>query len=149
MKPDQTVKRTVTRTGLADLAHTYMPHLNKPLVGVLIGSVLGILDGLTAWFTPAVRDYMVTIVLGSTLKGLVTGILMGFFARRVHSVVLGSLLGMSIGLGFAYLVARVPTDGQHYYWEIMLPGAIVGLIVGFATQRYGVSARGNSTEMQR
>jgi hypothetical protein len=30
--------------------------------------------------------------------------------------------------------------GQHYYFEIMLPGAILGLIVGFATQKYGRSA---------
>lgn len=31
--------------------------------------------------------------------------------------------------------------GQHgHYWEIILPGATVGLIVGFATQRYGTSA---------
>jgi hypothetical protein len=28
-------------------------------------------------------------------------------------------------------------DGSHYWWEIMLPGSLVGLIVGYATQRYG------------
>jgi putative effector of murein hydrolase LrgA (UPF0299 family) len=29
---------------------------------------------------------------------------------------------------------------QHgYYLEIMLPGSIVGMIVGFATQRYGAA----------
>jgi putative effector of murein hydrolase LrgA (UPF0299 family) len=30
---------------------------------------------------------------------------------------------------------------QHgYYFEIILPGSIVGMIVGFATQRYGTAA---------
>mgnify|MGYP006174079563 CR=1 FL=1 len=31
-------------------------------------------------------------------------------------------------------------DGTHYWWEIMLPGTIVGLIVGYATQAYGKGA---------
>ena len=111
--------------------------MNKPLFGILIGSALGTLDGLTAWFTPAVRDYMLTIVIGSTFKGLVTGVCMGLFARKVRSVPLGVVLGLALGLGLAYLVASQPTDGKYYYWEIMIPGAIVGTIVGFATQRYG------------
>jgi len=28
-------------------------------------------------------------------------------------------------------------NGQHYYWQIMLPGALLGIVVGFVTQRYG------------
>jgi hypothetical protein len=28
-------------------------------------------------------------------------------------------------------------EGKHYYFEIMLPGGIVGMIVGYATQRFG------------
>jgi len=35
----------------------------------------------------------------------------------------------------AFLVAYM--GGGKYYFEIMLPGSIVGLIVGYATQRYG------------
>jgi hypothetical protein len=27
--------------------------------------------------------------------------------------------------------------GKSYYWQIMLPGGVLGTIVGFATQRYG------------
>jgi cytochrome b subunit of formate dehydrogenase len=111
--------------------------MNKPLFGLLLGSILGLIDGLTAWFTPPVRQYMLSIVIGSTFKGLVTGVLMGLFARKVNSVPLGSLIGLSLGLLFAWLVAMQPTDDVHYYWEIMIPGSIVGLIVGFATQRYG------------
>jgi hypothetical protein len=44
------------------------------------------------------------------------------------------LFGLAIGLILAWLVAFM----QHgYYFEIMLPGGIVGAIVGWATQRYG------------
>jgi hypothetical protein len=37
-------------------------------------------------------------------------------------------------------VAAMPNpSGQHYYFAIMLPGAIVGMIVGYATQRFGLA----------
>ena len=34
--------------------------------------------------------------------------------------------------------------GTHYWWQIMLPGSVLGLIVGYATQRYGKPARAAS-----
>jgi hypothetical protein len=109
----------------------------KPLFGLLLGGILGIFDGLTAWFTPAVRDQMLMIVVGSTVKGLVAGVAIGFFANKVNSLPLGILFGLGVGLLLAYLVAAMPQpNGQHYYFEIMLPGAIVGAIVGYATQKY-------------
>jgi len=41
---------------------------------------------------------------------------------------------------FAYLVAAMPSEtGKHYYLEIMLPGFVVGAIIGFLTQRMGIS----------
>ncbi len=41
-----------------------------------------------------------------------------------------------------YAVAAMPSaTGKHYYFAIMLPGALVGLIVGYATQRYGRSSQ--------
>ena len=43
--------------------------------------------------------------------------------------------GLAIGALLAYLTARFAVGG--YYFEIMLPGSLVGLIVGFATQKYG------------
>ena len=90
---------------------------------------------------PLPRDPSVQIlgiVLGSTVKGLVTGILIGLFARKVNSLPLGILFGLAVGLVLAYAVAAMPnSSGQHYYFQIMLPGAILGVIVGYATQRYG------------
>ncbi len=45
--------------------------MNKILLGLLLGTVLGAVDGLSAWFTPAVRAQIVGIVVGSTIKGLI------------------------------------------------------------------------------
>lgn len=115
--------------------------MNKPLLGLLLGGVLGIFDGLTAWFTPAVRPDIVTIVIGSTIKGLLAGVLIGLFARKVVSVPLVVVFGLVISLLFAYGIAAMPdANGNHYYFQIMLPGGILGMIVGFATARYGKSA---------
>jgi uncharacterized membrane-anchored protein YhcB (DUF1043 family) len=68
------------------------------------------------------------------------GVLVGWFANRVRSMPAGILVGVAVGAFFAFLVASIPNpDGTHYYWEIILPGSVVGMIVGYATQRYGVS----------
>ena len=111
--------------------------MNKPLLGLLLGGVLGVFDGLTAWFTPAARSQMVQIVLGSTVKGLIAGILIGYFARKVNSLALGIVFGLGVGLLLAYGVAAMQPGPDHYYFEIMLPGGIVGTIIGYATQRFG------------
>jgi hypothetical protein len=113
--------------------------MNKVLLGLLLGTVLGAVDGATAWFTPEVRVEMATIVIGSTFKGLVGGILIGWFARKVNSIPLGILFGLSIGALLALAIAAMPdaVTHKHYYFQIILPGSIVGLIVGYATQKFG------------
>lgn len=113
--------------------------MNKIVLGVLLGAILGAIDGATAWFTPEVRVEMATIIVGSTFKGLVGGLLIGFFARKVKSVPLGVLFGLAVGALLAFAIAVMPNavTGKHYYPQIILPGSIVGLIVGYATQRYG------------
>ena len=51
-----------------------------------------------------------------------------------------------MGALFAFLVAAMPDpSGKHYYKEIMLPGSLVGMIVGYATQRYATPARAKVT----
>jgi hypothetical protein len=55
----------------------------------------------------------------------------------VNSLPLGILFGLAVGLLLAFVVAALPNPaGKHYYFEIMLPGSILGVIVGYATQRY-------------
>jgi F0F1-type ATP synthase assembly protein I len=82
-------------------------------------------------------------VIGSTIKGLIAGVAIGWFARKVNSLPLGILFGTAVGLFLAFLVSYMQkAAGQPpYYMEIMIPGAIVGLIVGYATQRHAEVAR--------
>jgi MFS family permease len=112
--------------------------MNKIMLGLLVGGLLGIIDGLTSWFTPEVRAQLLGIVIGSTVKGLIAGVLIGYFAKKVNSLPLGIIFGLAVGLVLAFAVAAIPNPGgKHYYFEIMLPGGIVGMIVGYATQRFG------------
>jgi hypothetical protein len=116
--------------------------MSKPRLGLVLGGILGIFDGLTALLSaPEVAPQIIGIVIGSTFKGLVVGVLAGWFARKVDSVPAGVAFGLAVGAFFAFLVAAMPQPtGEHYYWEIMLPGSVLGIIVGYATQKYGASA---------
>jgi hypothetical protein len=51
---------------------------------------------------------------------------------------LGIVFGLAVGLALAYLVVLLQTaNGQPaYYWQIMLPGSVLGVIVGYATNRH-------------
>lgn len=75
-------------------------------------------------------------------KGLVAGVLIGWFARKVNNLGAGVLFGLAMGALFALPFALMPdpATGQTYFWEILIPGSLVGLIVGFLTQRYGAAA---------
>ena len=116
--------------------------MNKILVGLVFGLILGALDGATAWFTPEARSMLGGIMVGSSIKGMLVGLLSGWFARKVQSVTWGIVLGAGVGLLFAFIVAAMgSTNGNHYYLEIMLPGFVVGAIIGFLTQKLG-SPRG-------
>src|SRR5262245_65485909 len=96
------------------------------------------MDGASSWFYPSSRPMIAGIVIGSTIKGLITGMIAGFFARRWNSLPQGILVGFLAGLALSFLVASMGAeDGKHYYWQIMIPGGVLGAICGFATQRYG------------
>ena len=117
--------------------------MNKPVLGLIAGGVLGIFDGLTALVSaPEVAPQIAGIVAGSMGKGLVAGILIGWFAKKVNNLAAGIVFGLVIGAIFALPFALLPdpNTGVRYFWEILIPGSLVGLIVGFLTQRYGVAA---------
>jgi hypothetical protein len=72
-------------------------------------------------------------VIGSTFKGVIAGLVIGLVAQRTNSLPIGIIVGLIVGATLAWLV----TLGGPYFWEIILPGAAVGVIVGFATFKYG------------
>jgi hypothetical protein len=113
--------------------------MSKVLLGLLLGAILGAIDGASAGLYDAItKDQLLGIVIGSTGKGLITGLAAGFFARRTRSLAKGILVGVGVGFLLSFAVAAMPQpDGTHYYFEIILPGMALGAIVGFATQRYG------------
>ena len=79
----------------------------------------------------AVVKRQVIVRLARMFKSLVVGVLAGWFARKVQSVTAGIVFGLAVGAFFAYLVAAMPQpSGEHYYWEIVLPGSVLGVIVG-------------------
>ncbi len=115
--------------------------MKKPLLGLLLGGVLGVFDGLTALLSaPEIAPEIVGIVIGSTVKGLVVGVLVGWFATRVRSMHVGARRRPA-GLGLLRVAGRrrCPADGQYSTWKIILPGSILGLIVGYATQSFGAA----------
>src|ERR1700712_2494058 len=119
------------------------PHttsMNKILLGLILGGVLGAFDGLSAMFSaPEVRPEIMTIVLGSVFKGLVAGAIIGWFARKKYNIAIGVAFGLIVGAlcALPFAMAMDPNTHKVYFWEILIPGSLVGLIVGYATQVYG------------
>jgi len=113
--------------------------MNKPVFGLVLGGILGVFDGLSALVSsPEVSSQIAGIVIGSTFKGLIAGVLIGWFAKKVNSLPLGVAFGLIVGAALALPIAIMNSNALHhnYYWQIMLPGSVVGLIVGYATQRH-------------
>jgi hypothetical protein len=114
--------------------------MNKPVLGLVLGGALGVFDGLTALISaPELKPAIAGIVMGSVAKGLVAGLIIGFVARKVNNLAIGIIAGLAVGalLALPFALGKDPATGQVYFWEILIPGSIVGLIVGYATQRYG------------
>ena len=113
--------------------------MNKPVFAMLLGGILGVFDGLTALVSggPEIPAQIGFIVMASSFKGVIAGLIVGLVARKTQSAAVIITVGVAVGALFAYLV----TIGGPYFWEIILPGSIVGLIVGFATARYRAPVR--------
>lgn len=120
--------------------------MSKPVLGLVLGGVLGVFDGLSALVSapndPAIKAGIVGIVIGSTMKGILAGALIGWYARRATSLTSTMVFGLGIGLLLAFFVslAQKLAGQPAYYWQIMLPGGILGVIVGYATFKSPASA---------
>lgn len=109
--------------------------LSKPMLGLVIGGTLGLLDGLSGFFEPSIASVMTEVITFSLLKGLIAGVAIGYVSQRLQSMLLGILAGGVIGTALSLLV--ILRAGMALFWDIMLPGMVLGLIVGFATQKFG------------
>ncbi|MGQ0720245.1 MAG: hypothetical protein ACT4PE_01585 [Candidatus Eiseniibacteriota bacterium] len=115
--------------------------MNRPLLGILLGTALGALDGSTAFVSaPELRAELLGIVLGSTAKGLVVGLVTGFLVRKTGSFPTGALVGLVVALALAAPIAHMNAtyyENASYYWKIILPGCLTGLLTGYAAVRWG------------
>src|SRR5467141_2718653 len=93
--------------------------LTKPMLGLTVGGVLGLLDGLSGFFEPALKPVMGSVITFSLLKGLLAGITTGYVSERVHSMVLGILAGIGIAGMLSLLV--ILRAGMALFWDIMVP----------------------------
>jgi len=109
--------------------------LTKPVLGLAVGGVLGLLDGLSGFFEPSLAPVMGSVITFSLLKGLLAGIATGYVSQRVDSMLLGILTGVGIAAVLSLLV--ILRAGMALFWDIMIPGMLLGLIVGFGTQKFG------------
>jgi hypothetical protein len=118
--------------------------VTKPMLGLVVGGVLGLLDGLSGFFEPALGPVMGSVITFSLLKGLVSGIAIGYFSQKVSSMAAGIFTGIGIAGVLSLLV--ILHAGMALFWDILLPGMLLGGIVGFATQKCGSGA---ATNMER
>src|ERR1700739_2999906 len=109
--------------------------VKKRILGLAVGGTLGLLDGLSGFFEPSLAPVMTSVITFSLLKGLVAGIAIGYFSDKVHSMLIGILAGIAIAALLS--LAVILRAGMALFWDIMLPGMLLGLIVGFTTQRFG------------
>lgn len=107
--------------------------MKKMYLGLIAGTILGLLDGLSAFFIPEAAAMMTAIIIGSTAKGLIGGIISGLIARKSNSIITTSLLSGLVGIVLSVLAA-IPSGA---YTEIIIPGTIVGLLTGFIVQKWG------------
>ncbi len=114
--------------------------MGKLKLGIVVGGGLGLLDGLSTFFAPEAVEMgmMPMIIVGSTIKGFVTGAVVGWLANRHRSLPIGIAGGLAVGLVLSFLVALMPDpQGSYHFLEIMLPGALLGVVVGFVCQKWG------------
>jgi hypothetical protein len=109
--------------------------LGKPMLGLAVGGTLGLLDGLSGFFEPSLAPVMTGVITSSLLKGLLAGVAIGYVSQKLRSMALGLLAGAAIGALLSLVV--ILWAGMASFWDIMLPGMLLGVIVGFATQKFG------------
>jgi hypothetical protein len=112
--------------------------LTKPMLGLAVGGTLGLLDGLSGFLEPSLAPVMSSVITFSLLKGLVSGIAIGYVSQRFHSMFVGICAGIGIAAALSLLV--ILRAGMALFWDIMLPGMLLGVVVGFTTQKFGRQA---------
>ena len=78
--------------------------LTKPMLGLAVGGTLGLLDGISGFLEPSLAPLMGSVITFSLLKGLASGVSIGYFSKRVDSMPLGILAGVVIAAALSMLL---------------------------------------------
>ena len=114
--------------------------MNKPLLGLVVGGVLGVFDGLSALLSaPEVAPQIMGIVVGSTVKGMLVGVIAGPCGPEGQPVPVGIAVGSRRVCSWpgSSPPCPDPASGKHYHSAVTPPGSFAGVLVGWATQKYG------------
>ena len=107
--------------------------MNKLALGLLVGLGLGLLDGASAAFNPAARAMLLLIIVSATAKGALTGVTVGFAARKFDGVLPNMAVGGVVGAILSVL-ASMPTGA---YVEIIPTGVAIGVAAGLIVDKWG------------
>jgi len=121
--------------------------MKKIAYAVILGAVLGALDGFSAAYEFGFGQKVLTIAGLSSIKSVVVGLVVGIAAVYIRNKGVIIAIGTVLALVFAYFVAAQPDPdtGENYYLHIMGTGGLVGLIVGYATAKYSETQLQNLT----
>lgn len=101
--------------------------------GLGAGLVLGLLDGLSAALAPVLPPELTVIVVAATVKGLINGAVVVTATRWVDG--LRALTGVGALSGLVLSALAAAPSGA--YVEIIVPGTVVGLLVGLIVAKWG------------
>ena len=107
--------------------------MKKLQLGLSSGFALGLLDGLSAFLIPEAQEMLGVIIPSATIKGIITGLVIGLIARKVEGIGKNVLIGGGIGAVLSILAA-IPSGA---YVEIIAPGIIIGLLIGLIVSKWG------------
>ena len=97
---------------------------------IIIGAVLGVLDGVGIFFEPR-ELYRWQILFAATLKGVLVALLTGFFVatpvRWWSAMAIGALYGLAFGL-VIYLAKGGQKSGDAPY--VIPSGIVTGGLIG-------------------
>lgn len=109
--------------------------MNKSLFGLLFGGFLGIFEGLLVFFlAPGTAASLLGVVIASVSKGLLVGLAIGVYSRFVPSVPRTLGFGLVASATLSFWIAFMQDAS---YLAMVIPGALLGLAVAYATQRFG------------
>lgn len=108
-------------------------NMKKIYLGIIAGTVLGFLDGLSAFFIPEAAPMMTEIIIGSTVKGLTGGLIIGLISKKTSRM--WSTVAWSAMVGIVLsILAAIPSGA---YVEILIPGVLVGVLTAVIVHRWG------------